>query len=487
MKKTRLLCLLLLLSFLTACSATTPTALREVSFPAPSAPYAAPIGDDGLNYTGQVALYLPSEDGLRLTRSYHELPLNRGLHPAESILCLLLTQPALSPVSLTLSPRQPVTLSGSVCTVNLGQSAAQLTFEQLHTACQAIATTLTELPDVSAVNILIMGRPIALDIQDALPVGTLTGVSGQELPTLWKQVLARRTPVGESPALTPLTATATLFFPLTKGRGVAAEARRLSFPGQDGQQYVFALMDALSAGPASVANVPQLPDIRSLFLLAPEMVTLSGGGKGVVLHFLPDTASRLEQAGLDPTCFFGSIVLTLTTFVPNLAQVCLMMGDSPLTVLRSNTGQTNHPGGIYFRQDFAALLMDPVNLAVRSGDTLTWASVPLPPASSHSPRDLLRALAALPEECAVLPQSITDADLLGLSMEDDTLLIHFSASARDLMARSPLPEKTMAYAMVNTLCARMNVKRVRFFFDSAPVNTLQGALTWSGEFWPLSF
>ena len=81
-----------------------------------------------------------------------------------------------------------------------------------------------------------------------------------------------------------------------------------------------------------------------------------------------------------------------------------------------------------------------------------------------------------------LPEGLTDADVLGLSVENGTLLVNLSARYGEVIRQSDLDQRLMAYSMVNTLCERLNVRRARFFFGGEAVDSLGSALCWSGEF-----
>ena len=76
-----------------------------------------------------------------------------------------------------------------------------------------------------------------MDITGCLPLGTISPRPGEELPVLWEQMDARRTPLGQDPATVPVTGTATLYFPLAEGSGIVAETRALLAGEGVGQDY----------------------------------------------------------------------------------------------------------------------------------------------------------------------------------------------------------------------------------------------------------
>lgn len=497
MKHRRLIALLTAGLLLSGCAAPAPQPAQpsQTDAPQPTAAaqplYAAPIGDAGLTYTALAALCLPALDGQRLLTRYETLTFTYSQHPAETILRALLayegdsrTQTPGVGIPLTLVGSDPVEISCGVATVNLSPAASQLTPQALHTLSQSIAATLCQLEDVSHVNILVGGSAPAMDASGSLPLGTVAAQPGAELPVLWEQLSARRAQEAEKPAATPLTAEATLYFPLSDGTGIVPEVRRISFIGQHPQQLALALLDALSSGADTLTGVAGLPDLTSLMAAAPVVSELESGGWRVTLYFTPDLRSWMEAAGSDPACAFAAIVNTLTTFIPGLRQVCMLTGDRAVTsVVNPTQGSRLFPGGLHTREDYSGYLKARASVCRASEGLLSPCAVALPYRSVRSPRALLLALAALPPEQAVLPQGLTDADILGLSVTDDTLLVNLSARYSDIIRKSGADQRLTAYAIVNTMCDGLGVRRVRFFFGSQEVDALDGSLIWSGEFY----
>ena len=486
MKRLRMaLCLLMCLCLLSSCTgvtATAPTATLPPVNPGPAAPY----GDAALRYTATVPLYLPSVDGQTLLAFYDTLTLTYGQHPAESILRALLRHegnsrvaPIGGTVELTLAGSNPVILSGGVCTVNLSASALLLSSEAFYTAAQAIAATLCELDDIDYVTLLVSGSPVAMDVGGNLPLGTMSAAIGQELPILWEQFSAKRTPVGALASATPLTSTAALYFPLADGSGVAAEPRRLSFAGQHPQQLMVALLEALSSGAAMLENTAPLPNVMDLLLFMPEVVELEGGGRRANLHFTADVQERLTAAGCDPVCFFAAITMTLTSFMPSLQQVCIQVGNGALTTVTSPVhGARLFPGALHTREHYMSLVMDQARLSLPREGRLTHLAISLPYRQTHDPRALLLRLA----EEGALPDTLTDADILGISVKDGTLLINLSERYGEAIRASSADQRLMAYSAVTTLCEALQLRRVRFYFGGSSVDSLGADLTWSGEF-----
>lgn len=481
----RLIALMLSGLLLTGCASPAPQEAAPAMTQPTASPlgrYAAPIGDAGLSYDALAILCLPSPDSQRLLIRYETLTFTYSQHPAEVILRALLARLG-GETPLTLVGSDPVEVSCGIATVNLSPAAAQLAPEALYPVCQAIAATLCQLEDISHVNLLVGGCAPAMDASGSLPLGTISSQPGEELPVLWEQLSARRAPEGEKPASTPLTAEATLYFPLADGTGIVPEVRRISFIGQHPQQLSLALLDALSAGADVLEGVSGLPDLTALMAAAPVVSQLTDGSWRVTLYFSADLRSWLEAAGSDPACAFAAIVRTLTTFVPGLRQVCLLTGERAVTsVVNPVHGSRLFPGGLHVREDYSGYLQARASVYCISDGLLSPRTVAMPYRSVRSPRALLLAIAALPQEQSVLPDGLTDADILGLSVTGDTLLINLSSRYADILREHPAGQRLMAYAVVNAMCDGLGVRRVRFFFGSQEVDTLGGDLVWSGEF-----
>ena len=109
--------------------------------------------------------------------------------------------------------------------------------------------------------------------------------------------------------------------------------------------------------------------------------------------------------------------------------------------------------------------------------------------SAYHPRALLLLLLDGPTEAEAatqlaptLPSGLTDADILGLSVVDDTLLVSLSERFARIIADSSMDQRLMCRSMVSTLCRCMNVRRIRFFFGGMPRGDLNSSIDWSGEF-----
>lgn len=496
MKTKRLAALLLLCALtLNACAVQEAPLLPAATLPPLADDVVAPVGDAALARSQTVALYLPSRDGQRLVCQYETLTLNRGRHPAEAVARALLEHPgndAAAPlggsVTLRLSASDPIELSGSVCTINLMPSALQLDHAALYAACLCLTTTLCELPGIRSVNVLVAGQAVGLDVADRLPLGSLSPHTGAELSILWSQMAARRAPVGSDPAEAPLTAAATLYFPLAGDDGLIPEVRTLSFAGQLPSQLIQELLSALSVAPPPGAAA--LPGPAELLVSEPVLTDLATGGRMATLRFRPSLKEALQAANVDMACFAAAVTCTLTTFMPSLVSVQLTIGDQPLTSVSDPTmGRQLFPGGVTRRADFAAYIQAQATLYLPQGDRLAAVTRRLADDDAYHPRRLLGALMAGPtaaERAAgitpLLPDGLSDADVLGIAVNDGTLLVNLSARAAERISSSDLDQHLMCRGLVSSLCELMNASRIRFFFGGDTVETLNGPIFWGGEF-----
>ncbi len=498
MKRLILLLLSLCLA-LSACAA--PPEIQAVYEELPPAdnPYAAPTGDLGLRYTDSVALYLPNRDGQRLIAQYEEVQLRYDEHPARAILEKLLTRPTTDDVRalnagtgavLSLYKENPVEISGGICTVNLATSALQLSYSSLYTVCLSIAATMSELPDIHAVNVLIAGQSIAMDITGCLPLGTISAIPGEELPVLWEQMDARRPPLGEDPSNTPVNATATLYFPLSDGSGMMPETRTMSFPGQHPRQLALELVGALSAGAQYISGAADMPNLNSLLNVDPIVTDLEDGGRMLTLRFNPGLEDKLRQYDLDLALYLGCVHRTMTTFIPSISSVRMFVGDTLLTSLYSRLhGSQLFPDGIMQRLHFDGYVMQQITLYFARENQLSTVLRAVPQTEARSLHTLMEALAAGPtaaEEAqgytSTLPAGLSAESILGLSMQEDTLLVNLSADFTQAISAQEMNETLLCYSLVNTLCDAVNASRIRFYFEGDMAGSLSGNLYWGGEF-----
>ena len=148
------------------------------------------------------------------------------------------------------------------------------------------------------------------------------------------------------------------------------------------------------------------------------------------------------------------------------------------------------------RADYSSLLCDYCSLYFATEDQkgLSVTHRPVSYRQAKNPRNLLIELSKgpLPQDSqsflvGVMPKnSISDTDMLGFSLSDETLLVNFSPSfVKACEGLSAEEERLLAYSLVNTLCSNSRIKNVCFFLAGSQFDGLSGEIYWAGLFYPL--
>ncbi len=495
---------------LTGCQPSVPVISGEsgevvATLPPPAIRYEPPIGDAGLEFDTTATLFLPRADGVRLIAQRVKATLPAGRHGAEAVVRALLSYPGnalVSPLSksvkLLLAGDNPVEVSRDVATVNLAASAHLLEPKEFYTVCQAIANTLTEFSDIRYVNVLVAGAQVGLDVSDSLPMGTLQRRTGEDLSALWEQAEAQRVLLSEDASTRRLSTTVTLYFPARMSTGILPEVRNVSFEGQTPAQLATGLLQELSRGAEYLGNVPSLPDLTELLAQAPVITDIPGaGGRKVTLRFLESLNEALPANDVTRSACMASLTYTLTTFLPGVVAAEVYIGDDLIQEITPSSVYTQQTvrfqKGLQQRSDYSAFLLAYCRLYFAAeGGKLATVNRPVPYFEAKSPRYLLLQLNEGPRPYdtvaglkSVFPPGLKDADLLGIRLEDDTLLVHFSDAVRTASAAlTGSQERQMIYAIVNTLCENSAVSRVRFYVAGTQPETLAGEIYLPGEFLP---
>ncbi len=464
--------------------------------------FTAPAADSTQAYAHTVLLCLPSAVDGQLVMIPERILLPQDRHPGEATLSKLLSfsgderaQALPGGIQLQLFPENGIEISGDIATVNLGANAQLLSPQDLYTLSRAIANTLTQWKDVRYVNILIAGQQAGIDAFRSIPPGSLQSTRNEDAPALWDSLFARSKL--DNPENRRFSSLCTLYFPAAMGRGILAEARTVSFPGQTRRQMVSSLLAAMSAGSQTHSQLPVVPDLPALLSVPPEVHTSSDGDIWASLDFLPIANETFIAAGIPRSIMLASLCYTMTTFVPGLTGISVRIGNEqieaivPSGIYRGAGEQILFSGGILRRGDFTGFLLTDCTLFFAgSSGGLVKLRRPVPYAFAYSKRYLLGQLMLGPQNydsvqgtAPIFPAAVTDRDLLGIAKEGDTALVNFS---RELMAAcqgyTPTQERQLVYAVVNTLLQGDDLKRVRLYIQGQQPQTLSGSLYLPGDF-----
>ena len=505
-KSRSVLCLAAVLAVMTAglssCAKqpVTETAENLPTLAPPALEWDAPDGDRIVGDQGLWTLYLPGKNGLTLVAQHVQaIPGILRAETLEAIAGELLSFPSNNQVDalgdgaeITLFGNNPVEFSGGVVTVNLNSASLGLSYRSFYTLCLALASTLCEIDSVRCVNVLVAGQSVGLDAGGSLAMGSLTAHPGENLPVLWEQMEARRTPVGQNTAETPLTSYMTLYYPLEDGQGITCENRTLTFPGQTPQQMALTILENLSHGAMYLTGVPDMPDLPGMLSIDPLTSELNEGGRMITLSFREGADREWEEAGLDPACLTAAICYSLTTFIPGVAGVAIRIGDKPLTTVNSEKfGAVPVLGGLFRREMFEPFLMGRTTVYFARDGMLVPAEKSVVRELADSPREQLTALMKGPDEQdraegleATLPAQVGDEDILGISREGDVMLVNLSESFRaEIQSMGREKETLLCYSMVNMLCENNGVRQVCFYFEGEQVDYIAGGIYWAGTFY----
>jgi len=466
--------------------------------PPAEARYSAPDGDGILAKSREYRIYLPSRDGMRLVSRSVRLEAADLNDTAEMLVRSLInfegdqeTRKLGGTRPLNLYGMHPIEISSGICTVNLSSSALQLDSSEYYKNCLAISTTLCEMEEINSVNVLVADQSVALDITGNLPMGTLIAHPGENIPVLWEQMEAKRTPLDKDESKTSLNALATLYYPLPDSRGIDCTVRMVTFEGQTPRQLASGLIASVSDVRRGLAGGQSFPDLRGLLTHEPVTSELEDGSRLITLSLREDAESLLEDGKTDLACFAAAVTCTLTTFIPGVSAVCIRIGDKPITELKTERfTSVTALGGLVTRSAVERFLTSSVTVYFARNGILCECERPVARRSADSPRAQLCALMEGPDESeqedgivATLPGTIREDDILGIAAEGDTLLVNLSENFRAAILEREAGEETLiCYSIVNTLCKNTGMKRVRFYFEGKQVETVAGTIYWAGEF-----
>lgn len=499
------------LSILTACACLLSGCGKKVSGtsavttvpPAAAVPYDAPVGDRQGEYEMLATLYFPSSDGTQLAAVTEAVHFYTGQTEAQTILERLLSheagedyQPVPGHGKVALAGADAVTLSCGVATVNLSVAALALSHTEMFTLFQAMTNTLCALDGVTGVNILVSGVSPGLDVGGTLPVGCLKQNTLDDPAMLHARLSAQR--AGGASGDTPFRADAALYFPAQAGRGLLCETRTLLFSSSDAAQMTQTLLLALSEGAQDLENVPAMPDLNGELITPPIIGEAQGTGhKTVSLVFKESFNDTLVNLGITRSVMIASLVTTLTTYLPDVSVCRVTIGSEQVSALvpaglYEGAGQMiGFSDGQMRRSDFIGfLLTNAVLYFADDKDTLTASVRALPAGWTTSPRALFDQLLGGPQYYdttdglkSVVPQGISDADLIGVKQVGDVLMLNFSSAFYSACeSLNAVQARNFIYAIVNTMTERCFVKRVRLYILGEQTAVLGGAIALSGDF-----
>lgn len=495
MKRRTLMAVLMSCLILSGCAPqNTPQAL---SVPVSRHEELAPLVDDGGAYNALASMYLPVKGEEQLGLLTREIRFLGSCHEAETLAASLLAQPGQEeflPVAggqrVTLNSEDAVTVSMEVATVNLSVEALALSSEAFYLLCQAIANTLCETENISGVNILVSGVSPGLDVAATLPMGMMLKNTLDAPQSRYARLVSQRT----AAAITPFSTDVALYFPDVSGRGVLAQGQTLSFSSTEISSMVYVLLDALSQGAEDLPNALHIENLSEM-LFSPVMLQETPQ-RTVLLGFGAELNEALSAARIPRDTFIASLVMTLTTFLPNVPAVAITIGNEKIETLKRSTferanEETVFQNGFMRREDFRDYLLTDVPLYFVDNEGVLHQTLrALPQRIALSPRLLFSQLThgALPGDkgkglLSALPQGVGASQLIAFSRAGETLCLNFTEEFRALFdGVDEQQEKNAIYAIVNTMTHLPAVSRVRIYIEGAQPDYLAASIYLPGDF-----
>ena len=488
------------ISLLLLCTGCISTMLRETEttdqeMPAIRSAPEAPVGDARNDWESKVTLWLPDKDFTLLQSTPRTIRIRAGQTKQEACVEALLKainesgfgsggQPlALAQVS------NAVESTGELVTVNLHPSARRLVEKDFFMLRVAITNTLTGLGEMNYANILVNGRDIGLDVKETLPSGLMTLYPRGEVLTYWTQMEAER--INEDMELRKCAA---LYFVSEDGKALLGKVRNISFLRRDTVSYAKTLLNELSIDiltePNRANDVRVIAPTAEWYLRDPVHVREPETATNYIeIHFVNYLDDYLIPKRISRSMLFSSITYTLTSFIPQLEGVKVFVGDQAVTQMTLMDGsEWVDAGGIMRREHFAGLSSDSCKVYYPLADQSGIRAVNRPIAQRFrtQPRALLRQLMAPAKNATladVFPPGISDADILGILVDGDTILVNLSdAFQRACRRLNEDQERNLIYCMVNTLTEIEAIRRVRFYVNGEQ-KPLAGNVSMQGEFW----
>lgn len=477
LQRTVALMLICLLS-LSCCSGGAQVVTDEMERALPDPPTiedAQILGDVRDPYARDVTLYYAVENSLDLTGitraievGQNETLIDRTL---EELLRTLSSTGALRTVA---SSEQLIDLEYScgVASVNLTlEAGARQSDQDGLLLCAAIADTLLGLEGVEAVNILAGGRSEAVC---ALPLGAIDTPS-DNISALYAQLQSE-----ESRFLTEQTASISrnvlLYFPSSDGSYLLPELRELTFDSND---YASVILDALKAGPmARDCCFSAMPGNQELLSDAPRLWISDAGERVIDVYFSEMLPNYLAFAGVDAWQLYGSVVLSLCSFLPELDAVRICVDGVPVESCALGETQLQFTDGLMRRSNFSARIGSSAMLYFADDDGgLRRVERTMSRSAAISPRGVLAEMILTGDPgsglTGVFPEGVLPEDILGVEVSGSVAVVNLSGnfySRCQLM--DALAERRLIYAMVNALTELVDVGAVRFIVEGRSIDTM---------------
>ncbi|MEG2387624.1 MAG: GerMN domain-containing protein [Clostridia bacterium] len=457
----------------------------DVALPVPAivAP-PAPSGDSRAESTQRVTLYYVGADRQQLAPVTRTIRLTGEETLIEKTAQRLLDQalvPDLAPVAPEETRLISVEQSQGIAIVNLSVDALSMDAQALCWMKAALSSTLTALDGVEQVGVLIGGREESLL---TLPAGMLRATN-DTLTALWAQRLADEERFAANPVGARISREVALYFPTWLDNRLLPECRKVVFPSTD---FAGTLIEELKKGPAVGDQAHAVLPRDARVSVKPEPTTLEDGRRVLMISFDENLYAQMERDSLSKVQLFSALAYTLCRTVPELDGLVVDVAGQIVTSLEDGLTRVTFENGVITPEAFTDVVASVATLYFADADgNLVSVKRAVSPQQATSPRALLEQLIAGPfvfdgGALPVFPDGATGADILGLRIEDQAVLVNLSSNLYRLCQQfSDVQERNFVYAIVNTLTALDGVDRVRFYVAGQVVETLGQSIYLKGE------
>ena len=342
--------------------------------------------------------------------------------------------------------------------------------------CASISNTLLGIDGVEAVNILTGSRanPIC-----SLPMGAITAQI-INIPAVYAQIQSESDRF-LSEGSSALERTACLYFPAVGGQYLLPETCDLVFTDEN---YAEVLIQALCEGPRMRdCCFPAVPANLKLLSGAPELSIAADGERVLELRFSSMLINYLALSGVEPWQLYGSLVLTLTSFLPELDAVRVSIDGSHVIECDMGTHLRTFADGRMRRTDFSSCVGSSAYLYFSDDQSnLVRTECAVSQASAIAAGSILTAMinqhdSYLPGLNSVFPEGIGAEDVLGVAIEGRTVTVNLSGNFYiQCQSLNEEQERALIYAMVNALAELDSIGAVRFLVEGRQVDSLVGGI-----------
>ncbi len=462
--------------------------------------YASPVKDSIEDRTMPAVLHYLNQNGSNLRTGVLDVQVRSSESEAQALLRTLLAekvpdglQPAAPGVALDKDTDRPVVVASGVATVSLTSAARVLSPKAFFAARMAITNTLTELPDITAVNVLIEGREPGTVLNATYPSGTMYRQATGDVDTLWRQLEVQQEQVTRQ----GLAKAMTIYAPAPGGALMVPRVRNMTFASVDPAALIADTLAEMGAGGLQVPEAPGIPALLDYLMGQPELLAdTDGSGQLIRLTFLPTLEQALRQTGLSKGLLCAMLTQTLTRFVPNVRGLQVRLGTELIEILAveemPDAQSMEFDGGIMLPSHFDKYVGAACRIPLPTADAqrLIWVTRVLPLAKAASPRARLDALFKGPTAreaqqglTGAAPENTSETDLQAIQLIDDVALVRLSARmAKRCEEMSADQVRNLVYAIVDTLTEMRHVRRVAFFVEERQQPSIGGVLEMRGFF-----